>query len=138
MDDFIQFVSAGADELGADEQVAAASACLERFTDCFNACDSAGMDRELHFPHVMLSGADRVEWTSPGQHPKNFFESLKATSWHHTRYESKEPVLVSQHKVHFVVVYSRRDAQDEVLSMHRNLWIVIWREGRWGIGLRSY
>lgn len=138
MDDFIRFVSAGTNEPRVDAQIAAASACLERFTDRFNACDSAGMDAELHFPHVMLSGAEKLEWKVPGQHPGNFFDALKATGWSHTRYESRESVLVSQDKVHFVVVYSRRNAQDEILSTHRNLWIVTLRDGRWGIALRSY
>ena len=141
MSDFIHFVSAGTDSMQGDDAqlVAAASACLDRFTERFNACDSAGMDGELHFPHIMLSGAERLEWLEPGQHPANFFDALKATGWNHTRYEAKEPVLVSQDKVHFVVTYSRRNAEDKVLSTHRNLWIVTRRDDeRWGIALRSY
>jgi hypothetical protein len=96
------------------------------------------MDAELHFPHTLLSGAQRLVWDSPGQHPPDFFEQLRATGWASTRYESKEAVLASADKVHFVLTYTRRNASDEVLSTHHNLWIVTRLDGRWGIALRSY
>ena len=118
--------------------VEAASECLERFTAYFNACNTIGMDSELHFPHIMFSGTSRLDWTEPGQHPENFFAALKESGWHRTRYESKEPILVSRDKVHFVVTYSRRNSADEVLSMHKNLWVVIRTGERWKICLRSY
>ncbi|REN14638.1 hypothetical protein DSI41_16625, partial [Mycobacterium tuberculosis] len=54
--------------------IEAASACLDRFTAAFNAADTHGMDAELHFPHVMLSGAQRLDWVGPGQHPPGFFD----------------------------------------------------------------
>jgi len=120
------------------EAIREASACLDRFTERFNACDTAGMDGELHFPHVMLSGADRLEWQAPGSHPADFFEKLKASGWRCTRYQSKEAVLTSADKVHFVVTYTREDGAGMVLSTHRNLWIATRVAGRWGISLRSY
>lgn len=116
----------------------AASACLDRFTAAFNASDLQGMDAELHFPHLMLSGAQRLDWPAPGQHPPDFFEKLKAAGWARTQYEKKEAVLVGNDKVHFVVTYTRRDAAGAVLSTHVNLWIVVRTEGRWRIALRSY
>ena len=138
MPSFINFVST----LPATEPdraaVQAASDCLDRFTACFNACDTSGMDGELHFPHLMLSGATRLEWPEAGQHPADFFAQLKATGWHHTRYESKEPFLASHDKVHFVVTYSRVGSAGDVLSTHTNLWILTRDAGKWGIGLRSY
>ncbi len=79
-----------------------------------------------------------MDWPGPGQHPANFFEALKHSGWHHTRYESKQAVLVSQDKVHFIVNYSRPGSFDEVLSMHTTLWIVTRVAGKWGNSLRSY
>ena len=138
MSGFVDFVSTLPAGENGGALVAAASECLDRFTACFNACNTAGMDGQLHFPHVMLSGASRLEWRHPGQHPADLFDQLRASGWHHTRYESKQPVLVSQDKVHFVVSYSRCNAGDEALSQHTNLWIVTRVDGRWGISLRSY
>lgn len=138
MTEFINFVSTTPPEEQDFSAVRAASECLDRFTACFNACDTVGMDAELYFPHTMLSGASHLEWKRPGQHPENFFAALKKSGWHHTRYESKDPILVGQDKVHFLVTYSRRNAASEVLSMHQNLWIVIRTDEIWKICLRSY
>jgi hypothetical protein len=138
MSEFAMFVKPVPSAESGQALIEAASACLDRFTARFNARDPAGMDAELHFPHDMLSGAERLTWTQAGQHPRDFFESLLASGWHHTRYASKDAVLVSRDKVHFVVTYSRRNQAGEVLSMHENLWIVTRMAGKWGIVLRSY
>ena len=138
MTDFLDFVSRSGLPASAPHVIGPASACLDRFTARFNACDLAGMDAELHFPHVLVSGADVVIWDAPGQHPDDFFDRLRASGWRETRYETKEPVLASEDKVHFVVSYTRRGEGGEVLSTHRNLWIVTRKSGRWGIALRSY
>lgn len=138
MRDFDAFVQPPSSPESEAELVCAASACLDRFTTAFNACDLQGMDETLHFPHILLSGAERRDWTAPGQHPGDFFERLRESGWHATRYESQEPVLVSADKVHFVVTYVRCNKAGAVLSRHRNLWIVTRMSGRWGIVLRSY
>lgn len=115
-----------------------ARACVQRFADAFNAGDLAGMDAELNFPHTILSGAHRLEWSAPGQLPADFFRSLRATGWARTHTESITPVLTSTDKVHFLMDYSRRTAQGDVLNRYQNLWIVTRSAGHWGIALRSY
>lgn len=137
MTDFLHSVSTGIAPPDA-AAIAQARAVLDRFTAAFNAQDAAAMDRELHFPHTMLAGAQLMTWRSPGQHPPDFFESLRATGWAYTRYEAREVVLASAAKVHFVVTYTRRDRDGQVLSTHCNLWIVTRVDDRWGIALRSY
>ena len=62
MASFVNFVSTAPATEPDSAAVQAASDCLDRFTACFNACDTSGMDGELHFPHLMLSGATRLEW----------------------------------------------------------------------------
>lgn len=138
MSDFAKFIEPQHSAEPDPELIHAASKCLDRFTACFNACDTDGMDGELHFPHIMLSGSERLVWREAGQHPIDFFAKLRASGWHHTQYEAKEPVLVSRDKVHFVVTYSRRNKSGVILTMHKNLWIVTRVSGKWGISLRSY
>jgi hypothetical protein len=138
MADLLAFVQPVATSEAQAILVTQAIACLEGFTQAFNAADAAAVDQYLHFPHIMLSGAQRLVWDSPGQHPADFFDKLRATGWSHTRYEAQTPVLVSADKVHLVVDYTRRDGQDKPISRHVNLWIVTRIAGRWGIALRSY
>ena len=57
MTEFVDFVSLASSATPEAAAIAAASQCLDRFTDRFNACDLAGMDGELLFParHVLWS-----------------------------------------------------------------------------------
>lgn len=119
--------------------IAGAVRCVEAFTDSFNARDLEGMDTHLHFPHIILSGKQLVIWSEPGNLPVSFFHDLhRDTGWAETRYQCKSPVLVSPRKVHLVVEYTRHRADGSVASSHRNLWIVTFDGGRWGIKQRSY
>ena len=115
-----------------------ARACIDRFSTAFNAGDLAGMDAELNFPHTLFYGTHRLEWATPGQLPIDFFNTLRATGWARTHTESITPVLRSTDKVHFLVHYTRRTAEGEVLDRYHNLWIVTRSAGHWGIALRSY
>ena len=138
MSSFLSFVSTTSDSAIDQEAAQSASDCLDRFTGAFNALDLAGMDAQLHFPHVMISETDTLVWHAPDQHPFDFFVQLQKSGWASTRYESKVPVLSSKNKVHFLVTYTRRSPSGEELSRHTNLWVVIKKIGRWGIALRSY
>ena len=73
MSGFINFVSASPSGSADPSVVAQASTCLDRFTAAFNACNLAAMDAELNFPHIMLSGSERLVWERPGQHPSDVF-----------------------------------------------------------------
>lgn len=119
--------------------IAGAVRCVEAFTDSFNVRDLDGMDAHLHFPHIILSGEQLVIWTEQGNLPASFFDDLRRdTGWVETRYQCKNPVLVSPRKVHLVVEYTRNRADGSVASSHKNLWIVTFDDSRWGIKQRSY
>lgn len=138
MTDFSSFVAPPQTTASVDDAIDEASTCLDRFTQAFNACDTTAMDAQLSFPHSMLSGADRLEWSTPRQHPIDFFDRLKASGWAKTEYVSKEVVLATGDKVHFVVTYTRQSSAGEILSVHKNLWIAIRTGQGWRIALRSY
>ena len=138
MSDYATFFKPTPRDESRAELIAAAEACLDGFTACFNARDTAGMDAHLHFPHVMFSGAEQLVWEQPGQLPATFFDELRETGWARTVYEEKQPILVSPDKVHFRVRYTRRALDGRALTEHENIWFVTRIAGRWGIALRSY
>lgn len=121
-----------------EDAIRSARECIRRFTSAFNRCDVDAMDRELHFPHVLLSRGDPVVWATPGQHPPSFFVELRDTGWVRTECLQVDPLLAHSDKVHFLVVYERRAAGDTVVSAHENVWVVTHAHQRWGIALRSY
>ncbi len=121
------------------DMIAQALACVEAFTERFNARDMAGMDALLHFPHIILSGEQLVLWDGPGKLPASFFEDLERESgWAFTRYVRKNAVLTSPRKVHLVVDYTRNRKDGSPISTHSNLWVVTFENSRWGIKQRSY
>lgn len=136
--DLNSFVAPQSTETNDESLIREALTCLDRFTDAFNECDTKRMDQELHFPHCMYSGSEMVIWNEAGHHPSDFFVKLKASGWSKTRYKSRESVLVSKEKVHFVVDYVRCDMQNQTISRHINLWVVTRINDKWGIALRSY
>lgn len=117
---------------------AGALACLDAFTEAFNARDPAGMDAQLHFPHILLTGGQVAIWKAPGQLPASFFDDLVADGWRRSVYHSRTPVLAGPDKVHVLVDYSREGEGGEVLSRQQNLWILTREDGYWGIKVRSY
>lgn len=116
----------------------AAIACLEAFTERFNARDPAGMDATLHFPHLILADQHLVIWKTPGQLSPDYFNGLAAEGWARSTYHDRQVVLASPTKVHLLVEYSRDRADGSEISRHRNLWIVTRQDGRWGLKQRSY
>lgn len=47
-------------------------------------------------------------------------------------------ILVFQDKVHFLYSYNRLDVNNNVMSSHDNVWIIIKVNKKWGIQVRSY
>ena len=127
-----------ADDEDAAEKVRHCIAVIDAFTERFNNHDHAGVEKLLHFPHIILLGEELSIWETPGQVTAKFFDELAATGWTYSRYLEKRPVLVSPRKVHFVVVYTRNRADGSVITHHENLWILTKDQGRWGIKQRSY
>jgi hypothetical protein len=138
MKDYVRIFSPGKSGESDDQLITGAMACLDGFSDQFNAENPAGMDDYLHFPHMMLSGSEVLEWKEPGQLSKDFFAGLRKLGWKETRTLEREVVLVSQDKVHVRVKYARVKADGTVISEHENLWILVRRDDRWGIVVRSY
>jgi len=138
MSGFTKFFSPGESSESQAELVSVAEACLDGFTERFNAQDLNGMDSFLNFPHIMYSAAELLIWEKPGQLPLDFFDKLVDGGWARTVTSQKTPVLVSKDKVHFRVHYTRQTDDGTILTEHDNIWFITRVEGRWGIALRSY
>lgn len=121
-----------------EELILGAIKCLDDFGEQFNSQNLEGMDNFLHFPHYLLSGNELIVWETRGQLPETFFDDLKEQGWNMTVTQKREVILISRDKVHFKVKYTREREDGTVISEHENVWIVIYKDKRWGIFLRSY
>jgi hypothetical protein len=121
-----------------EEILTQCNACLDTFSTAFNTCNCAGMDACLHFPHILLSGSRLIIWEYPGQLDDNFFEDLKRSGWTYTIQDVRKPLLICPDKVHLLVHYTRRRADNSIITSHENIWILTRVNNKWGIVLRSY
>jgi len=112
--------------------------CLEEFSKCFEGEDLIGLDTCCHFPHYLLSGNEVICWERKGVLSQDFFESLKQSGFKKTVVTRREPILVSENKVHFLYSYYRESISGEIMSKHDNVWILTRINGKWGIQVRSY
>lgn len=111
---------------------------MDRFSAAFEDEDIDGMDVCCHFPHYLLSGSEVICWEEAGQLTEDFFSNLKKMGFKRTVVTKREPILVCENKVHFLYSYYREDLSGKVMSRHDNVWIVTFKDGKWGIQVRSY
>jgi len=115
-----------------------AQRCLDLFSEAFNREDRSEMDSQCHFPHYLIGETSVTVWNEPGQITDDFFDRLKESGWAFTSCEKCEPILCTESKIHLLWSYARRKSDGEIISTHENLWILIEKNGRWGIAVRSY
>ena len=113
-------------------------ACLDRWMAALNRYDAAGMDAELHFPHVRFAEGKVTVFDKPGGNPLGLFERLKRDSgWHHSIWNKREIVQRNEAQIHFVVNYTRLREDNSVIGHYDSLYVLALHDGRWGVQLRS-
>jgi hypothetical protein len=112
----------------------------DEFISAFNAEDEEGWLDTHHFPHFRLAKGE-LKVTDRENHLVPFFFSVfKATTlfrWHHTAWDQREVVHVSEHKVHLATRLSRYEEDDSLIRTFDSLYIVTRQDGKWGIKGRS-
>jgi hypothetical protein len=108
----------------------------DRFMQTFNAKDLALHRTTYHFPHVRIaSGAVTVIPTAETE--STSFARLAAQGWDHSAWASRRIVQCDPTKAHMLTHFIRYRADNTVLSQFNSLYIVEFKNGKWGITGRS-
>ena len=67
----------------------------------------------------------------------DFARFAERFGWDHSGWDSRTVVQANTDKVHVVVLFSRYDADDELIAQFDSLYIVTRVDSRWGIRSRS-
>jgi hypothetical protein len=115
---------------------------MEAFFVAFNARDSEGLQKTMHFPHLRISGQNRISIRmnpveSKMLHDAAFDFLNKREGWDHSSLDMVEVVHESDVKVHFKIEFSRYKADSVKYATHKSLWIVTKEDDHWGILARS-
>jgi len=122
-----------------EDPVSDARTVMDGFIAAFNAEDADAIrSRWFHFPHVRFHSGK----VSVMEQPQDFqnlvwSRSGQAEGWTRSAWDYVEPIDADQDKVHFRVQFTRYRADGSAIGSYRSLYIVTFRDGRWGIQGRS-
>ncbi len=108
----------------------------DRFMQTFNARDMEGWEATYHFPHVRIASGEVSILPEAGTR-SDTFERLAETGWDRSAWLSREVVQCGPEKAHLATVFVRYRADGSELSRFDSMYIVEFKNGRWGITGRS-
>jgi hypothetical protein len=109
---------------------------IDDFFTALNARDIESGRRTLHYPHVQIAGNDVTILNEPESFQIDF-QSLANEGWTYSTLDSCAMRQNYDEKVHFEVQLSMHRANDSRYATYQALWIVIKKDGVWGIQCRS-
>jgi len=126
------------------EQIAAARATMDGFMAAFNAEDLQALrEKWFHYPHVRFHSGKVTTFPTAADHANNLVwqqrdaDKGQSAGWARTAWDYVEVIDAGADKVHFRVQFTRYRGDGSAIGSYRSLYIVTFKEGRWGIQGRS-
>lgn len=110
---------------------------LDDFMSTFNRMDIPAWEATFHFPHYRLASGTMNVLEGPGSRSAEVVRKAIGSEWHHSAWDRREVIHVSDDKVHVNTRFSRYRADGTAIATYDSLYIVTRENGRWGIKLRS-
>lgn len=111
---------------------------LDTWMDAFNRLDIVTWEKTFHFPHYRLASGNMRILNKPGeQDVERIRKNLTARGWHHSGWDRRNIVHVSESKVHVDTQFTRYRADGTAIAAYESLYVLTYEAGRWGIKLRS-
>ena len=125
-------------------QIAAARATMDGFMQAFNAEDLQALrEKWFHYPHVRFHSGKVTTFPTVADHANNLVWQQRdankgqSAGWARTAWDYVDVIDAGADKVHFRVQFTRYRADGSAIGSYRSLYIVTFKEGRWGIQGRS-
>ncbi len=113
----------------------AAMRVLDEYIAAYNASDKAAWVATLHFPHVRIAGESVTVIPGPAQYIHQL--ELKRVGWDYSTWTERRVVQAGPGKVHIAARFTRYRAGGVPVGSYDSLYVVVLRNGRWGIVARS-
>ena len=113
---------------------------LDAFMESFSASNSQAHTATYHFPHFRLAGGAMQSWETRADAVKahvSVFKILPGTGWHRSIWLDREFISISDTKVHVATRFRRLREDGSEIVTTESLYVLIFKDGRWGIKLRS-
>ena len=124
--------------VGAQDGETEARTALEEYFRAWNAADNDAIATISNFPRLSLgANGQAVVRESPEDIAIDFDLLRQAEGWDHSTLDLMEAVHVSEDKVHFRIVFSRRLADGSSYRTVPGLYVITRQDGHWGLQLQS-
>lgn len=117
-------------------EVKAALHVMDCHINALNSHDEQALAQSMHFPHIRLSKASLKIWQTPDEYFSDF-RKRAGDAWSHSEFRDIQILAVSDVKVHLDAEIVRYNANNEVVSQFRSLWVIIDEKGKWAAKMRS-
>lgn len=108
----------------------------DAFMETFNARDVAGWAETFSFPSVRLASG-RTTTLNSAADLEGTFERLVATGWDRSDWAQREIVQCQAGKAHMLTTFIRYRADGSELGRFPSLYVIEFRDGKWGVTARS-
>jgi hypothetical protein len=115
---------------------APAYAVTNTFMETFNARDQAAHEATYNFPHIRIASGNVTIIPQAGTE-RDTFQRLMVAGWDHSAWASRRIVQCEATKAHMLTNFIRYRADNTVLSQFNSLYIIEFKNGKWGITGRS-
>lgn len=106
------------------------------FMRTFNTKDAKAFGATFHFPSVRIASGN-VRIINSAADLESGFATLGAQGWDRSDWARREVVQCGPTKAHMLTTFVRYRADGSVISQFDSLYIVEFKNGRWGLTARS-
>ena len=129
-----------ADEIDRTVAEPEAMQVLDEFMRSFNARDPVALADTYHYPHYRLARGTMNFWETKDaavQAHMMAYRALPETGWDHSEWLQRRVDMISASKVHVATQFQRVREDGSVIGTYDSLYILIKKDGVWGIKMRS-
>ena len=113
---------------------------LDEFMASFNARDPVALAGTYHFPHYRLARGIMSFWETQEaavQAHVTTYRMLPDSGWHRSEWLQRRVDTISESKVHVATRFRRLREDGTEIGTYDSLYILIEKDGGWGIKMRS-
>ena len=113
---------------------------LDEFMASFNARDPVALADTYHFPHYRLARGIMSFWETKNaavQAHVTTYRALPDSGWNRSEWLQRRVDTISESKVHVATRFRRLRQDGSEIGTYDSLYILIRKDGRWGIKMRS-
>ena len=107
---------------------------IDHYFSSLNAKDLQGVSVACHFPHFRVMGNNTVyEWKTADDLFTWFQSHVSDDGWGYSELDELTVEKFSDQKFHASLKFGRYQADGTLIGNYKSLYIVIFKDGRWGI-----